>query len=131
MPLKEEALHEPVLIHRPPQPVLTPSTLIQVSLMMAQLPENRKLKAVFDDLFRTEGSKIYLKSASDYVVLSQPLNFHTVLGAARRRGEITIVYRLKSEWHDSKLAYGVHLNPRKPDTFTLSDHERVIVLAES
>lgn len=83
--------------------------------MMAQLSENRKLKAVFDDLFRTEGSKIYLKSASDYVVLSQPLNFHTVLEAAHRRGEIAIVYRLKSESHDSKLAYGMHLNSKKPD----------------
>ncbi|WP_407572246.1 CASTOR/POLLUX-related putative ion channel [Deinococcus altitudinis] len=102
-----------------------------VSLMMAQLSENSELKAVFDDLFRAEGSEIYLKPASDYVVLGQPLNFYTVLEAARRRGEVAIGYRLKSESNDPKLAYGVHLNPRKPDTFTLSAQDRVIVLAES
>ena len=102
-----------------------------VSLMMAQLSENSELKAVFDDLFRAEGSEIYLKPASDYVALDQPMNFYTVLEAARRRGEVAIGYRLKSESSDPKLAYGVHLNPKKPGTFQLAAHDRVIVLAEN
>ncbi|MGY2895562.1 CASTOR/POLLUX-related putative ion channel [Deinococcus sp. UYEF24] len=102
-----------------------------VSLMMAQLSENSELKAVFDDLFRAEGSEIYLKPASDYVALGETLNFYTVLEAARRRGEVAIGYRLKSESNDPKLAYGVHLNPKKPGMFTLSAQDRVIVLAES
>ncbi|ULH17093.1 NAD-binding protein (plasmid) [Deinococcus sp. KNUC1210] len=102
-----------------------------VSLMMAQLSENSELKAVFDDLFRAEGSEIYLKPASDYVALDQTLNFYTVLEAARRRGEVAIGYRLKDEANDPKLAYGVHLNPKKPESVRFSSLDRVIVLAES
>ncbi|SMB80348.1 CASTOR/POLLUX-related putative ion channel [Deinococcus hopiensis] len=81
-----------------------------VSLLISQVSENGGLKAVFDDLFRAEGSEIYLKPASDYVALDQPLNFYTVLEAARRN-EIAIGYRLRSEAESPKLAYGVHLNP--------------------
>lgn len=102
-----------------------------VSLLMSQISENAGLKAVFDDLFRADGSEIYLKPAGDYVALGQPLNFYTVLEAARRRGEVAIGYRLKSEAEHPKLSYGVHLNPRKPELIRFSELDRIIVLSES
>ena len=55
-----------------------------VSLMMSQLSENADLFAVFTDLFDPEGSEIYLKPVGDYVVTGEPVNFYTVLEAARR-----------------------------------------------
>ncbi|THF67611.1 potassium transporter TrkA [Deinococcus sp. Arct2-2] len=102
-----------------------------VSLLMSQISENAGLKAVFDDLFRADGSEIYLKPAGDYVALDQPLNFYTVLEAARRRNEVAIGYRLKSEAEHPKLSYGVHLNPPKPGLIQFSEHDRIIVLSES
>ncbi|MFB9991296.1 potassium transporter TrkA [Deinococcus oregonensis] len=102
-----------------------------VSLLMSQISENAGLKAVFDDLFRSEGSEIYLKPAGDYVALGQPLTFYTVLEAARRRNEVAIGYRLKSEADSPKLSYGVHLNPHKPGLIQFSELDRIIVLSES
>ena len=65
-----------------------------MSLMLSQISENRELAAVFQDLFDPEGSEIYVRPASDYVALGQPLSFTTVVEAARRRGEVAIGYRL-------------------------------------
>lgn len=102
-----------------------------VSLMLSQISENAGLKAVFDDLFRAEGSEIYLKPAGDYVTLGQPLNFYTVLEAARQRNEVAIGYRLKSESESPSSSYGVHLNPHKPGLIQFSELDRIIVLAEN
>ena len=102
-----------------------------VSLLISQIAENAALKAVFDELFRAEGSEIYLKPAGEYVTLGTPLTFYTVLEAARRRGEVAIGYRLKAEADLPGRSYGVHLNPVKSATLELSVHDRVIVLAEA
>ncbi len=55
-----------------------------VSLLLTQVSENKHLHAVFADLFDANGSEIYLKPASDYVALNEPLNFYSVLESARR-----------------------------------------------
>ena len=101
-----------------------------ISLMMAQLSENSELLDVFTDIFDPEGAEIYLKPISDYVTLSQPVNFYTVTEAARRRGETALGYRLMSESHDSEKAYGVHTNPKKSEKVTFSGEDKIIVIAE-
>ena len=68
-----------------------------ISLMMAQLSENSELLGVFTDMFDPEGSEIYLKPMSDYVAFRRPVNFQTVIEAARRRNETAIGYRIMSE----------------------------------
>ena len=55
-----------------------------VALLLAQVSENKELNAVFQDLFDPEGSEIYLKLASNYVTIGKPVNFYTVVEAARR-----------------------------------------------
>lgn len=102
-----------------------------VSLLMAQVAENRELMAVFQDLFSAAGSEIYLKPAGQYVNTGQPIDFYTVLEAARRRGEVALGYRVRDQAGDPDAQYGVHLNPRKGEPLTLSADDRVIVLAES
>src|SRR5260221_11026095 len=77
-----------------------------ISLMMFQLSENAELLAVFTDIFDPEGSEIYLKPISDYVAVGEPVNFYTVVEAAKRRGETAIGYRLESEAGDAGKAYG-------------------------
>jgi voltage-gated potassium channel Kch len=101
-----------------------------ISLMMAQLSENAELLGVFTDIFDPEGAEIYLKPISDYVVAGQPVNFYTVVEAARRRGQTAIGYRLVNESHDAEKSYGIHTNPKKSEKVTFSTDDKLIVIAE-
>ncbi|HEY7216573.1 MAG TPA: potassium transporter TrkA [Thermoanaerobaculia bacterium] len=100
------------------------------SLMLSQVSENRDLNAVFADLFDPEGSEIYLKPAGDYVEPGREVNFYTLVAAARRRGEAAIGYRLGAHAEDAAKAYGVVVNPRKPEKVAFTEKDWVIVLAE-
>jgi hypothetical protein len=99
--------------------------------MLSQISENKDLGAVFADLFNSEGSEIYLKPASDYVNTGQPINFYTVVEAARRRGEVALGYRIMAKSGDASAGYGVTLNPDKAETITFSPADRIVVLAEA
>jgi voltage-gated potassium channel Kch len=101
-----------------------------ISLMTTQLSESSELMGVFTDMFDPEGSEIYLKPISEYVVTGQPVNFYTVTEAARRRGQTAIGYRLMSENHDADKSYGVHTNPKKSERVTFSAEDKIIVIAE-
>ena len=101
-----------------------------VSLALTQLSENVQVLDVFRDLFNPEGAEIYLKPVEDYIRLGQPVNFYTVLEAARQRGETALGYRLQGESEDADNHYGVHLNPRKSQPIIFSANDRVIVLSE-
>ncbi|MBC7264056.1 MAG: potassium transporter TrkA [Chloroflexi bacterium] len=100
-----------------------------ISLILAQVSENKALNAVFTDLFNPEGSEIYLKPAADYVRLNGALNFYTVVEAARRRSEVALGYWLHAHANDAAKAYGVVLNPDKSAPVTFSEGDRIIVLA--
>lgn len=102
-----------------------------VSLMLAQLAENKELLAVFTDLFDPEGSEIYLKPAEDYIELDQTTAFDTVVAAARARGEVALGYRIRAQATDASRAYGVAVNPAKSTSVRFAAGDRVIVLAES
>lgn len=101
-----------------------------ISLMMSQISENGRLMAVFADLFDPEGSEIYLKPVGGYVETGQPVNFYTVLEAARRRGETAIGYRIASQRDDAAQSYGVITNPKKSALVTFAPEDTIIVLAE-
>ncbi len=101
------------------------------SLMLSQVSEEKALALVFEDLFRSEGSEVYLKPASDYVELRKPLNFFTVVEAARRRNEIAIGCRLLSKYDEDALDQGVIVNPDKSKNFTFFEEDKIIVLAEN
>ena len=101
-----------------------------VSLMMSQLSENAELFDVFTDIFDPEGSEIYLKPISDYVATGEPLDFYTVVEAARRRGETAIGYRIASEATHADKSYGIHTNPKKSQKVTFAPEDKVIVIAE-
>ena len=102
-----------------------------VSLMLAQISENKSLNAVFTDLFDPEGSEVYLKLAANYVKTDEPVNFYTVVEAARRRGEVAIGYRVTAHGNDASKSYGVAVNPRKSEMITFAEWDRIIVLAEN
>lgn len=102
-----------------------------VSLMLSQISENKELNAVFADLFREEGSEIYLKPVKNYIAPGQPINFYTVIESARRRNETAIGYRIVANSKDASQGYGVKVNPVKSALVTFSEDDKIIVLAES
>jgi hypothetical protein len=83
--------------------------------MMCQVSENKELSALFEGLIDSQGSELYLKPAEEYVESGAPLNFCTVVEAARRRGEVAVGYRLLAEAGNPHKSYGVHLNPQKSE----------------
>jgi len=102
-----------------------------VSLMLAQISENKELNAVLTDIFDPDGSEIYLKLAANYVKIGEPVNFYTVVEAARHRGEVALGYRLTAHANDAARSYGVTVNPDKSDPITFAEWDRIIVLAEN
>lgn len=101
-----------------------------ISLMTAQLSENADLQGVFNDLFDAEGNEIYLKPLCDYVDLGKPVNFYTVVEAARRRHETAIGYRLGAEARNFAAQFGIRINPKKSAEVRFAEGDKVIVLAE-
>ena len=100
-----------------------------ISLLLAQLSENRHLSAVFKQLLEAEGAEIYLRPAEGYVALGQWIDFATVIEAARLRGETAIGYRVMAD-AEKPPSYGVRLNPPKTEQIAMTHADRVIVLAE-
>jgi hypothetical protein len=99
-------------------------------LLLTQVSENGELLEVFQDLFRSDGSEIYLRPAEEYVALAREVNFYTVTEAARRRGQTAIGYRLGRHTNDPARAYGVRVNPPKSEPLTFRAEDKIIVLAE-
>jgi hypothetical protein len=67
----------------------------------------------------------------EYVEPGAPLNFHTVVEATRRRGELAVGHRTKAEAGNQHKAYGVHLNPDKSRRISFAEDDRVILPSES
>jgi voltage-gated potassium channel Kch len=101
-----------------------------ISLMLSQLSENKELHEVFKDLLDADGSEIYLKPALDYVKPGIPVNFYTILESAARKNEIAIGYRIFKHSFDPDKAYGVVVNPKKPESITFEESDKIIVLSE-
>ncbi|HNT54545.1 MAG TPA: NAD-binding protein [Anaerolineaceae bacterium] len=101
-----------------------------VSLMMAQITENKYLNGVFADMFDPEGSEIYLKPAGEYVRLGQPVNFYTIVEGCRRRGQVAIGYRLQAKSQDADHGYGVKINPDKTEKVVFTEQDRIVVISE-
>jgi voltage-gated potassium channel Kch len=100
-----------------------------VSLYVTQVAEEKRLAAVFADIFDAEGSEIYLKPAADYVRAGGPVGWATVVAAARDRGEIAIGYRTAAA-AGSRTDVEIVVNPAKSSSRTWLAADRVIVVAE-
>lgn len=102
-----------------------------ISLMLAQISENKYLHPVLKDLFDPEGAEVYLKPVAEYLKPGQPVNFYTVIESARRRNETAIGYRRVALARDASQAYGVVLNPLKTEMIRFDAGDKIVVLAES
>jgi voltage-gated potassium channel Kch len=101
-----------------------------ISLMLAQISENKHLGAVFEDILDSDGSEIYIKPVSDFVEPCVPLNFYTVVEAARRQNQVAIGFRVHSLCKDPDFSYGVVLNPKKSIELEFMEEDQIIVISE-
>ncbi|MFF9094498.1 NAD-binding lipoprotein [Streptomyces sp. NPDC014802] len=99
-----------------------------IGLLMAQISQNRRLAAVFDELFSAGGTQIHLRPAADYVLPGREASFATVVAAARDRGECAIGYRSRAE-AGSGPGFGLHVNPPKAGRRRWSTGDEVVVIA--
>lgn len=102
-----------------------------ISLLIAQVSENKVLHAVFEDIFDADGSEIYLKPAAQYVPLGEAMPFCYVVEAARRAGETAFGYKLAAESDSMEFSGGIHINPPKSAVVRFAQDDCVIVASEA
>ncbi len=102
-----------------------------ISLMLAQISEQKDLSAVFRELFSSAGAELYLKPVEQYVRLGAPVTFSTLTAAAAQAGEVAVGIKRAALAGDAAKAYGVVVAPKKSTSFTLEPGDRLIVLADN
>jgi ion channel POLLUX/CASTOR len=102
-----------------------------ISLMMAQVAQDKRRNVVYKDLFASQGSEIYLRPVWDYVRSSKGVNFYTLIEAAARKGETAFGYRLSAYANDPSKRFGMVLNPPKEQEINFGERDRIIVMAEN
>jgi Trk K+ transport system NAD-binding subunit len=100
------------------------------SLILSQISENKALKSVFDVLFDSEGSEIYLKPISQYWSEGEEVNFYDLAERALKYNETAIGYRIMGKKDSVDENFGVKLNPLKDQKIALSIDDFLVVLAE-
>lgn len=99
-----------------------------VSMVLAQITYEPRVRAVLEDLFQSDGSEIYLKDLSLYAQPGSTTTFEQLMVAAKRRGELAIGVQVRAEGGEK---HGLTLNPidrQKP--ITPQPGDRLVVLAE-
>lgn len=102
-----------------------------LGLLMTQISQNKVLGKVFEDIFDADGSELYSKPVTDYVVTDRPVRFSAVVEAARRQGESAFGYKVAEEERKNLSGGGVHVNPKKSGFITFRQGDCVIVAAEN
>lgn len=100
-----------------------------VSMVIAQVTNEPRVRPVLEDLFRSDGSEIYLKSIELYAVPGYSITFEQLVLLAAKRGELALGYQQGSPpgGRPEKLI----LNPKdrtQPVDFRAG--ARLVVLAE-
>ena len=102
-----------------------------VSMIMAQISESRDIEKVYDDIFREDGSEIYLKPANLYFeLLPIQVSFADMMAIAQKRGEVCIGVKVKALENDKENNNGITLIPEKNTTYELQADDSLVVLAE-
>lgn len=103
-----------------------------VSMIFAQLSEQREIHRVYDDLFEEEGSEIYVKPASLYFAeLPADVRFGDLMAVAQARdGEVCIGVKKGGLESDARRNYGIRLIPKKDEVLRIERGDALVVVAE-
>jgi hypothetical protein len=102
-----------------------------ISMLLAQVSEQKGMARVYDDLFDETGAEIYLKPASLYFdEFPTSARFVDLMARAQQRGEVCLGFQVKVDESRADRNFGVQLIPPKTQTFELQQGDSLIVLAE-
>lgn len=102
-----------------------------ISMMLAQISEQKRMVEVYEDLLSAEGSEIYLKPASLYFeTFPVKCDFIEMMMRARARGEATFAYRIRKLENSPEENYGICMNPDKRKMVTLEARDQLVVVSE-
>ena len=102
-----------------------------ISMILAQITYEPRVRPVLEDVFRSEGSEIYLKDLRLYAPPGQAVSFEYLILAAKARGEVALGVQVAND--DPARRYGIFLNPvqqLRVTPITPKAGDRLIVLAE-
>ena len=101
-----------------------------LSKILAQVSEEPEILQVYEDLFRAEGSEIYLKPVELFLEeLDSEVHFADLMLAAQRRGEICFGIWLKRLEDSAEDNFGLLLLPNKTQTFWVTHGDRLVTLS--
>ena len=103
-----------------------------VSKILAQVSQEPDVMNIYHELFRSEGSELYLKPVSLYFSAEQlsQVSFGDCILAAQSRQELCMGIRIASEVTSKAKMFGIRLIPHITTDFNLTIDDRLIVLAE-
>jgi len=99
-----------------------------VSLMLAQLAETAELSHVFAALLSSEGSEVRLHPIEWYVKLGVPVDFNSIIAAARGHGDTAIGIRNAGELIGKAHTDEVLLNPDRIEKRIYKTGDKLVVL---
>ena len=102
-----------------------------ITMILAQLSEEPRIKALYDDLFSEDGSEIYVKPINLYTdQFPQKVRFGDLIRLATKREEICLGIRKGDMSNDHDANFGVRLNLPKDEMVTINENDFLVVLSE-
>lgn len=101
-----------------------------VSMILAQISEQKKINDFYSVIFDAEGIEIYLKPIKNYIKTGTKTNFYTLMKAAFMVGQVALGYKLKKHEFDEKKNFGVNINPPKDDLVLFEEDDLLIVFSD-
>jgi len=102
-----------------------------ISMLIAQMSEEARIKDVYDILFKEDGSEIYLKPLSLYFKnIPEEMTFADCMAIAQKREEVCLGVKIKADEMDTDSNFGVKLIPEKSTTYSFKPEDCLVVLSE-
>jgi len=102
-----------------------------ISMLIAQMSEEARIKDVYDILFKEDGSEIYLKPLSLYFkAIPEEMTFADCMAIAQKRDEVCLGVKIKTDEMDADSNFGVKLIPEKSTTYSFAPDDCLVVLSE-
>ena len=102
-----------------------------ISMLIAQISEEARIKDVYDILFKEDGSEIYLKPLSLYFEnIPESMSFADCMAIAQKREEVCLGVKIKADEMDTDKNNGVKLIPEKNTKYSFTAEDCLVVLSE-
>lgn len=102
-----------------------------ITMILAQLSEQPKIRKFYDDIFQEDGSEIYVKPIQLYYKdFPIKVAFKELIDIAHQRNEICLGIRKADGIKDAENNFGVTLNIPKDELLELNQNDFLVVLSE-